>query len=88
VDASGTIQTSTDVQHMFVGSNGLFGIVTRLWLQLTPLHKLLALPRRVHDKHLKRELPALLADPHLSLIQWLPDVSQVPGSRSCVTAVQ
>ncbi len=45
--------------------------------QTVPLTKLTALPKRIHELELQKQMPALLAEPHLHLMQWLPDVGQV-----------
>jgi hypothetical protein len=47
-----------------------------------PLVKIKATVRRMHDFQLQREILDVLADPKLTLIQWLPDVFQVGRDES------
>ncbi|KAJ9534008.1 hypothetical protein QJQ45_027109 [Haematococcus lacustris] len=75
VDAGGTVHSTSDMT-LWVGSNGLLGIITEMTLNVVPLTKLKALARRMHDKKLRSSLSSVLGDKNLVLIQWLPDVMQ------------
>lgn len=75
VDAGGAVHSTSDMT-LWVGSNGLLGIITEMTLNVVPLTKLKALARRMHDKKLRSSLSSVLGDKNLVLIQWLPDVMQ------------
>lgn len=66
--------------HAFASTVYCFGPQKQhlsLHTQVMPLVKIKATVRRMHDFQLQKEIHEVLADPNLTLIQWVPDVFQV-----------